>query len=70
MLFVYAEAKIDPKMSREEIMEFVNSQVTDEELQAHALQAMKDRLGFEFDRKSNPHMPEPQYYRPKVVTGI
>ncbi|KAL8439703.1 hypothetical protein Efla_000373 [Eimeria flavescens] len=54
---------VKPSTTREEIAEWVNAAVTDEELQAHGLQAMRDRLGIEFDPKLNPHMPEPRYWQ-------
>ena len=44
----------------------VNASITDAELQAHGLQAMKDQLGLEFDRKLNPLMPEPRYWQREV----
>ncbi|CDJ65317.1 hypothetical protein, conserved [Eimeria necatrix] len=51
--------------TREEIIAMVNNAVTDRELQAHGLMAMKEKLGLEFDRKLNPNMPEPRYWQPK-----
>ncbi|KAL8431652.1 hypothetical protein ACSSS7_005140 [Eimeria intestinalis] len=40
--------------TRAEIIDWVNQSVSDEELQAHGLQAMKDQLGWEFDPKQQP----------------
>ncbi|OEH78977.1 hypothetical protein cyc_02326 [Cyclospora cayetanensis] len=65
MLNLRVPLKGDPM--REEIIDMVNASVTDEELQAHALMAMKENLGMEFDRKINPHMPEPKYYERKMA---
>ena len=55
------EQKLPENMSREEIIKLVNDSVTDEQLQAHALMAMKEQLGLTFDAKLNPNMPEPKY---------
>ncbi|KAL8269615.1 hypothetical protein Esti_006459 [Eimeria stiedai] len=52
--------------TRAEIIDLVNSAVTDEELQAHGLQAIRDRLGWEFDPRINPHMPKAQYWQRKL----
>ena len=47
--------------TREEIIKVVNESVTDRQLQAHALMAMKEQLGISFDKTLNPNMPEPEY---------
>lgn len=60
----FASEGLPPRdATRTEVTNIVNGAVTDRELQAHALQMMKDQLGMEFDRRLNPNMPEPSYYK-------